>query len=676
MKLSRYTVATIKMSDSYNVKLSLQALSEYKVQEYSYDGRETILKPLTPSETLTDLANQINFLDVDEPSAQDDSDVIQDNAAKSFDGVKRHLQQALTEINVLVDVLSIAQNKPTINTAKEATPENLDAHRYFMYDVVEKDPDSFKASYQMITKKKALNSAAKILTNSSKRLEAAWSEAAGQVDFHNELVKVRKHWRLRRVGEKIIGDLSYRTAGSDFGQNGAFEVMKKSDDDDDDDDNDDDDRSGDGPPVSQLKSPIKVVVASELRGHASIFVSIIKLPDNNQVSPGSSCSLTYFDVVQNSLSGVNDPAWHRKLCNAQNVLFCKETFMLLTREAIQYKSRNLVAPFVVIDDVISTLIFPDTKIVVKLMHSKKIKKSKDTKDDQKFFSLKHALLQLLQAYHSRRLNVSPPHPVAAVLGLKDSMRKAATQAWPGRQISNICKEENETFAESLLKMAQHYVVRQQLSEVIDSIAHQFSDPNIQAHWSVVSSMYQSSVRVTLTNCGYEHCYRSTVQLTAMPTKVKAIQRSGTVSQLLTDQNSLYNFLISVICTHQLFVVHTLSRIVGWHVLQFSPHSGVGLSHLMLSRGTLLVTSPSGDKNISVTCSIDLKGNLNYGVKVQFAKVPACYDTSYKLGNDVTLEEVKSLDIRSEWLSIDWANCRGKYFLEKMETILTCILGCS
>ena len=660
------------MSSPSNVKLSLQSLSENKIQEISYDGRETFIKPLTLSESLTDLANRIDFLNVDESSTSVEEDSAEVSPQRSWEGVRTRLHQALIEMNVMVDVLSILQNKQNTSAqSKESTPESADAHRYLMYDAAAKDPDPYKPVFQMITKKKSLLSAAKILLNGANRLGKASADAVAQTDFHSELLKLRKRWRLRRVGDKIMGDLSYRTAGSDFWHNGAFEVLKKSPDEE----NDDEDEVDNASEVSSVKSPIKVVVNMDLRGHASIFVSIVTVPNQIKGTLGESCSLDYFDFVQNSLSNPTDPLWHRKLCNAQNVLFCREMFMLLTKEAIQYKSSGMVSPFVVVGDVISCLIFSDTKLVVKLMHSTKVKKSANVEDNQEFFCLKQALLQLLQAYHSRRLNVSSPKPVAAVLGLKDKMRKAAVQAWPGYQLTTSYNQESESLAESLLKMAKHYEVQRRLSEVIDGLVVQFDDPVIQAHWSMVSNMYESAVRVTIGNTGYESCYRSVVQLTAMPTEIKALQREGTVSFLSIEKPSLYNFFISLICTHQLLSVQALSRVIGWTLLQLSPQNGIGICGDLMNRGTLLVGSPSGDRCISVACSIDIKGKLSYEIHVQFAKPPPKLDLGVKIGNTDSLESVKYVPLRGEWQQIDWNNCQGKHFLEKMETILTCVLTC-
>lgn len=57
------------------------------------------------------------------------------------------------------------------------------------------------------------------MLNGAERLRTSQAEmgrpgrAAGQ-DFHIELLRLRQNWRLKKVGNTILGDLSYRSAGS------------------------------------------------------------------------------------------------------------------------------------------------------------------------------------------------------------------------------------------------------------------------------------------------------------------------------------------------------------------------------------------------------------------------------------------------------------------------------
>ena len=64
-----------------------------------------------------------------------------------------------------------------------------------------------------------LNNASTILINGADRLRASQNDLGRgrqNPDFHIELLRLRQNWRLKKIGNNIIGDLSYRSAGSQF----------------------------------------------------------------------------------------------------------------------------------------------------------------------------------------------------------------------------------------------------------------------------------------------------------------------------------------------------------------------------------------------------------------------------------------------------------------------------
>lgn len=53
-----------------------------------------------------------------------------------------------------------------------------------------------------------------MLISAAERLRTTQSEtnrARSMADFHIELLRLRQNWRLKKVSNSIIGDLSYRT---------------------------------------------------------------------------------------------------------------------------------------------------------------------------------------------------------------------------------------------------------------------------------------------------------------------------------------------------------------------------------------------------------------------------------------------------------------------------------
>lgn len=141
-----------------------------------------------------------------------------------------------------------------------------------MLDPVSQDPIEYKALVQVYVRKKALAGAANVLLNGVERLKTSQHEIAQRrstPDFHIELLRLRQNFRLKKVSNTIIGDLSYRTAGSKFAQTGMFEVTKA----------EEEDKSG-SPPHSPVSVPggvpsnsaLRVSVPSELQGVAYIEV--------------------------------------------------------------------------------------------------------------------------------------------------------------------------------------------------------------------------------------------------------------------------------------------------------------------------------------------------------------------------------------------------------------------
>lgn len=72
--------------------------------------------------------------------------------------------------------------------------------------------------FQLISKKKSLGTAAQLLLKGAEKLNksvAENQENRRQRDFNSELLRLRSQWKLRKVGDKILGDLSYRSAGDE-----------------------------------------------------------------------------------------------------------------------------------------------------------------------------------------------------------------------------------------------------------------------------------------------------------------------------------------------------------------------------------------------------------------------------------------------------------------------------
>uniref|UniRef100_A0A3P8Q0W0 Mediator of RNA polymerase II transcription subunit 17 n=1 Tax=Astatotilapia calliptera TaxID=8154 RepID=A0A3P8Q0W0_ASTCA len=372
------------MSGGPAVRISIESSCEKQVQEVALDGTETYVPPLSMSQNLAKLAQRIDFSqgsdseeDVEgEPKDREwgKQDGEEEEGTVKFqpslwpwDSVRNNLRSALTEMCVLYDVLSVVKEK-----------------KYMALDPVSQDPAAGKTPqvFQLISKKKSLATAAMILQKGAEKLSKSVTENQEnrrQRDFNSELLRLRSQWKLRKVGDKILGDLSYRSAGSLFPHHGTFEVIKNTDIDLD-------------KKIPEDYCPLDVQIPSDLEGSAYIKVSIQKqAPDIGDLG-----TVSLFRQQQKNKAGTQQ--WHVKLEAAQNVLLCKEIFAQLSREAVQIKSQ---IPHIVVKNQIISQPFPGLQLSISLCHSTGEKKNnraspEKPKPDDHLYVLEHNLHQMMR----------------------------------------------------------------------------------------------------------------------------------------------------------------------------------------------------------------------------------------------------------------------------------------
>ncbi|NXK74861.1 MED17 polymerase, partial [Amazona guildingii] len=295
-------------------------------------------------------------------------------------------------------------------------------------------------------KKKSLAGAAQILLKGAERLSksvAENQENKRQRDFNSELLRLRQHWKLRKVGDKILGDLSYRSAGSLFLHHGTFEVIKNTDIDLD-------------KKIPEDYCPLDVQIPSDLEGSAYIKVSIQKqAPDIGDLGTVNLFKRPMLKPKPGS------PHWQTKLEAAQNVLLCKEIFAQLSREAVQIKSQ---IPHIVVKNQIISQPFPGRKLweakyewraALKCCQIYKVKKLHFWKMHYLGTSFCN-IFYLLQCHKQTLSSTVMPHPASAPFGHK-RMRLAGPQAFDKNDISSL--QSNEGLLEKIIKQAKHIFLR-------------------------------------------------------------------------------------------------------------------------------------------------------------------------------------------------------------------------
>ncbi|XP_069828087.1 mediator of RNA polymerase II transcription subunit 17 [Dendropsophus ebraccatus] len=642
------------MSGGPAVQISIESSAEKQVQEVGLDGSETYVQPLSMSQNLARLAQRIDFgQDSDEENgelvaARENDWVNQEEEEEGlvkfqpslwpWDSVRNHLRGSLTEMCVLYDVLTIVKDK-----------------RYMHLDPVSQEsltPKQNQHGLLLVSKRKSLLSAAQILLKGGERLSksvAENQENKRQRDFNSELLRLRQHWKLRKLGDKILGDLSYRSAGSLFPHQGTFEVIKNTDIDLD-------------KKIPEDYCPLDVQIPSDLEGSAYLKVSIQK--QSSDIGDLGTVNL-FKRPVPKAKPGT--PHWQTKLEAAQNVLLCKEIFAQLSREAVQIKSQ---IPHIVVKNQIISQPFPGLQLSISFCHSTNDKKSQRSSSDKinpedHLYVLEHNLHQLIREFHKQTLsNIVMPHPASAPFGHK-RMRLAGPQAFDKNEISAM--QQSEGLLEKIIKQAKHIFLRSRTARTIDSLASRIEDPQIQAHWSSINDVYESSVKVLITSQGYEQiCKSIQLQLNIGVDQIRVVHRDGRVITLSHQEQELQDFLLSQMSQHQVLAVQQLAKVMGWHVLSFSNHVGLGPVESIGNASSITVASPNGDYVVSV------RNGPESGSKVM-VQFPRCQ--SKELPKSDVLQDNKWNYLRGPFKEIQWNKMEGRNFVYKMELLMAALTPC-
>lgn len=239
--------------------------------------------------------------------------------------------------------------------------------------------------------------------------------------------------------------------------------------------------------------------------------------------------------------------WQQKLENAHNVLFCKELFAQLAREAVQVQ---LPIPTLVMNNQIVATLFPGVQLSIGLCHTsaqnKKTPKSKEplpvTRKEHHKPVLEHSLHQLLREVHYNSLHHPMPHPTTATLGLSRKRYLAGPEAHDKQTLVASCP--TETILEQIIAQSQHTVLRNRTLHMIDTLAREVQDPLIIAHWMCLSSPTISSVRINIVSYGYESLSRAPMVVHVKTNSLKAILRDGRVLNLSYEAQELRHLILT------------------------------------------------------------------------------------------------------------------------------------
>ena len=471
------------------------------------------------------------------------------------------MKNAYTEVSVLHDVLAVAKEK-----------------HYLVLDPVPTEPAETKPMALIYARKKALGTAASVLLSGAERIK----RCDNGPDFQIELLRLRQNWRLKKVSDSIIGDLSFRTAGSRYFVPGNFEVTK-----------------GDETTPSKVPgtpSPLHVIIPAELQGIA--YIKVVTQKDQEDLC---SASVNLLNSDSAEYPKVKEMYWQKKLEFAQNVLFCKELFSQLAREAVQLQA---VIPHVVIENQIRATLLPGIQLIISLCHTTSYQVCENDskkKQDGHDHVLEHSLHQLLREVHHKNTHHPLPHSGHAY-GIAKKRLLAGPMAFDRHELWEMTK--TQTLLEQIIAQAQHIFVRKRTQYVLDALASDCKDPQIVSHWNALNSPTMSWVKIKINTQGYDTICRTSLVIHVKERSLKAICRDGRVMHLSYEPQELRDLILTQICQHQIAGLQSLSKCMSWQLLSNSTHLGIGAVEPLGNAHSCVIASPNADRTIAVQVRCD------------------------------------------------------------------------
>ncbi|KAK2720313.1 mediator of RNA polymerase II transcription subunit 17-like [Artemia franciscana] len=633
-----------------SVNVHVEVPSEYTIQEITFTGEEIYQAPPSLSETLAKLASKVDWSVAAETAEKAEDEEDSQPAppllpSHHWDSVKAKINASFAEISVLHDVLQIAKQKT-----------------YLVFDPVQQESTENRPYAQLLAKKRGLTAASTLLINGAERLRVRESvrESGSQQQFHADLAKLRLHWRLKKLSStstigtapkaSILGDLSYKSVGSRVRQIGTFEVAKA--------------EEGGGESINFIQngtfevSSLRITIPVELRGHAYVQVTIQKDQDSlNVVQLTSSGGRR---IGMSNLPPTADHPWQRILEAAQNVLFCKELFARLAREAVFLQAQ--VPPFVVENKIVVSL-FPGIHLVISLVHNTDESAGDRTSmmpsigRGEHDVILEHSMHQALLQAHQMNLGPPAPHPSSAPMGPRKKRRIAGPAGADYQSLLDIVKEE--TILEKIVKQGQHIVMRTRAAFLIDNLAKDIKDPCISSHWNIINSPILSTVKISIATHGYDSLWRTTLVLHVSETSIKCITRDGKLHLLSYESQELRDLILVQVGQHHLTVAQCLARFLSWQVLGSTQNVGHGTPEPLANPPACLLESPFGNRVIAVKC-----GPQSAQPQVFIAKYPSNddYKSSFSKDSFWTL-------VQTNFEEVDLDQVDGKNFIQKLESVM-------
>ena len=617
-----------------NIKISVERLLEQEVDQISRNGEETYIKPFTISEELSYFASKIDFHGTHEDVLQADNNSHTEERKEQKEGdsdsnkesrwswetVHSKLRIALSEVCVMLDVLECLHRK-----------------KYLVLDPIQQNPEPNKQTVQMFGSRKCLAQVGAIiakgagsLCNKKKSRESSIMDTVVVVDeehddeYYMQLMHLRQYWRVKKTGVQITGDVTYRSAGSQFWHPGLLEVKAAHD------------LTGSG--VDHRK--LVVNISPDLMQQSRLTVEIF---DHGSYRPWvASTDLIPWEKSKTAFD------WENNLQLAQMHLFNLEIFSLLSNDAFQGSYNSIE----VLDARICCRILDKVEVFINHHVGEYTEQEKEKNQDVSANDLTLLLNNLLLNYHARNIKSPSLYPATSNHQQKP-MKSSSVHNLLTKSVS-----KHNCILKDFIEEAKHKVCVTRLMNYLDEKSKSLKNSVLLMHWNVIKYRLLSSVTLLIITKSYAITITTSILLTIDNEGFKVTFENAEKLSLPFDLEILQELLDLELKNHMLKIANSLCVQHEWFVIQSSPkYSAVTGSH----NGSLE------------------SGSIFYSPKHhRFIRLYVYNINDVEIGVSVPIEGSPSLNLdeKFKWLNITYSklpcvNLPGRTFAEKMEALFLC-----
>jgi len=598
------------------VTVTIEKLLEQEVDEISKAGEEKYIKPHTYSEELTYLSGKIDFYEGIEKEDLNKTDESKDDKEKPdktaevkqwhWDSVHSKLRIALSEVSVMLDVLL-----------------SLNKKKYLVLDPIQQNPEPSNQIVQMFEKRKYLARASAIISKGALTLRKEASKAIETVEkksseneYYEQLMHLRQYWHVKKVGNQISGNISYRNAGSNFWHPGLFEVEP----------------SHDGPSDSIKK--LTVNISPDLVSKSKLIIHV----------SDSTTKLCWSSNYPNkTASNDDDRNWNLKLKEAQSHLFIKELFAHLCNDAFQ---GSFIGVDILENKIICKILDGVTVVIENYVEDDKTNVTNDHIDDQNYpLDLELILNNLLLKSHSRNSKWHNPSP-----GTSNNYHKLSRSSSIYNLIHRKIQNNSSSMLKEFLDAVSFKIIVNRVKKYFEEKNLSNINPLLMVHWNSFNTSKMATVNITLqTNFEAQIIYKSLI-LFISDKEFTIICDDNSKYQVTPKIKKLNDIMDWCICVHLIDVSKLVSTQSGWKVMQCN-------SKFMIA----------DDKQVNISASFyNAKKKQQISMKfLEENKVDLKISTGYPDIGDIDIE---FQDMCLKFRRLSWNEIHGRLFIEKCKSL--------